>query len=371
MKKTIGIIGMGLIGGSISLGIKARHGKDVHIVGVDVDQVALEEAMRLGVIDEVSPTVSQVASEADVLVIATPVSKSIEMLTKTLMRVPLKTDLIITDTGSTKSTVLQAAEPLVERGVTFIGGHPMAGSHKSGVQGARHDLFENAFYILTLPKQDEKERAASEEIQRLLAGTNARFVEMGPGEHDEVAGSVSHLPHIVASALVHQLHKVEQSQPMIRDLAAGGFRDITRIASANPVMWRDILLQNREVLTQMMVEWQQDMESITELIRQGDAESLFSFFDGAKRHRDDLPVKTSGAIPALKDLYVDVPDHPGVISDVTGILAEHGISITNIRIIEAREDIMGVLRLTFRTTTDRERGQRCLENEHFSTYKSE
>ncbi|GAJ98755.1 prephenate dehydrogenase [Geomicrobium sp. JCM 19055] len=369
MSQTVVVIGMGLIGGSIAQAIK-KSNQQHKVIGVDLDERTLEHAKLLDVIDEQSTSIKEAAEVADTIVIATPVSKTVEIISNQLLDVELKDNVVITDVGSTKLTVMKAAEKLVERGVVFIGGHPMAGSHKSGVHGSRADLFENAFYVL-VPSENQESEDATEHLKQLLEGSNAKFVTMDAKSHDVMAGSVSHLPHIVASALVHQLKGLEEEHPMITNLAAGGFKDITRIASANPIMWRDILLHNKDVLQTMMEEWRDDMERVTELIKAADANGLHAFFADAKRHRDGLPVKKAGAIPTLNDLYVDVPDHPGVISDVTGYLAECEISITNIRIIEAREDIMGVLRLSFRSVEERSRAEACLQSHKFTTYVGE
>ncbi|QQK76025.1 prephenate dehydrogenase [Salicibibacter cibarius] len=361
------VIGLGLIGGSVALAIRARH--QVHITGIDVHEASLRMAKALEIIDEGHTTIEESVQNADIIIIATPVSKTFEML-EAIARLPLREGVIITDVGSTKGTVMAESERLFhKKEATFIGGHPMAGSHKSGVQGSRGDLFENAFYCLT--PGEEAGVSEVERLKRWLNGTNARFIELDPNLHDLFAGSVSHLPHIVAASLVHQLAELQQHHPVLGDLAAGGFKDITRIASANPVMWRDILMHNKHVLLPMMERWQSDMQTIQDLIEEGNDERLQQFFSVAKNHRDGLPSKKKGAIPSFYDLFVDVADHPGVISEVTGILADKEISITNIRIMEAREDIMGVLRLSFRKEADRQKGMDCLEAEQFSVYISE
>ncbi|AXF54897.1 prephenate dehydrogenase [Salicibibacter kimchii] len=361
------VIGLGLIGGSVALAIRARH--QVHITGVDVHEASLRMAKALEIIDEGHTMIEESVQEADIIIIATPVSKTMEIMDE-IARLPMKAGVIITDVGSTKGTVMEKSERLFgNKGATFIGGHPMAGSHKSGVQGSRGDLFENAFYCLT--PGETADASEVERLKRWLSGTNAHFIELGSNLHDLLAGSVSHLPHIVASSLVHQLADLQQEHPVLGDLAAGGFKDITRIASANPVMWRDILVHNKHVLLPMMERWQSDMQTIQSLIEEGDDAHLQRFFSDAKQHRDGLPSKKKGAIPAFYDLFVDVADHPGAISEVTGILADKDISITNIRIMEAREDIMGVLRLSFRKEADRQKGMDCLEAEQFSVYISE
>jgi prephenate dehydrogenase len=363
MKRTVFIVGLGLIGGSIALSIRREH--DVHIRGFDISEEQLKIAMSLKVIDEATPSIEEGIKEADLIIFATPVIKT-EQLIQDISLFELKPGAIITDVGSTKRRIVEQAVCLKEKGVTFIGGHPMAGSHKSGVEAARAHLFENAFYILT-PAAGTDIRAIIQ-LQNWLKGTKATFIELSPDQHDRLAGAISHFPHIIAASLVHQIARIEGEDPLVSRLAAGGFRDITRIASASPTMWRDILLHNKESLLQLLNSWTTEMDHVKALMEAENAEAIYTYFEDAKAFRDGLPVRKKGAIPAFYDLFVDVPDHPGVISDVTGILAHHQISLTNIRILETREDIMGVLRLSFRSEEDRERAQIHLHQEMYDTY---
>lgn len=208
------------------------------------------------------------------------------------------------------------------------------------------------------------------QLQNWLKGTKAKFVEMTAEQHDRLAGAISHFPHLIAASLVNQVASMEEQEPIVTDMAAGGFRDITRIASSNPIMWRDILLHNKEVLLSLLTAWETEMKEVKHLIERSDEEKIHHYFIRAKSFRDELPTKKKGAIPSFYDLYVDVPDHPGVISDITGILAKEGISITNIRILETREDIMGVMRLSFRSDQDRDRGLDCLTEHLYEAYIS-
>ncbi|GAE25069.1 prephenate dehydrogenase [Halalkalibacter wakoensis JCM 9140] len=363
MKRTVFIIGLGLIGGSIALAIKKEH--DVHIRGFDISFEQAKVAMSLKVIDESVLSLQEGVEGADLIIFATPVLKT-EQLLEELIQYNLKTGAIVTDVGSTKVRIVNKAKGLQQKNVTFIGGHPMAGSHKSGVEAARSHLFENAFYILT-PGQGSDVRSVIQ-LQNWLKGTKAKFIELSPEQHDRLAGAISHFPHVIAASLVHQIAKIEGEDPLVSRLAAGGFRDITRIASASPAMWRDILLHNKDSLLDLLDSWTEEMQSVRNLIEQESADAIFTYFEQAKQFRDGLPARKKGAIPSFYDLFVDVPDHPGAISDVTGILAQHQISLTNIRILETREDIMGVLRLTFRTEDDRERAQIHLKQELYDTY---
>ncbi|WP_332630118.1 prephenate dehydrogenase [Halalkalibacter flavus] len=363
MKRTVFVVGLGLIGGSIALAIRKEH--DVHIRGYDISGEQLKVALSLKVIDEAATSLREGVEGADLIIFATPVLKT-EQLVEEIAHFSLKTGAIVTDVGSTKVRIVGKAKHLQDKNVTFIGGHPMAGSHKSGVEAARSHLFENAFYILT-PAEGTDVRAVIQ-LQNWLKGTKATFIELSAEQHDRLAGAISHFPHVIAASLVHQIAKIEGEDPLVSRLAAGGFRDITRIASSNPTMWRDILLHNKDSLLQLLEGWTREMECVKALIEEESGEAIFTYFQEAKDFRDGLPVRKKGAIPSFYDLFVDVPDHPGVISDVTGILAQHQISLTNIRILETREDIMGVLRLSFRSEEDRERAQIHLQQEMYETY---
>ncbi len=351
------IIGLGLIGGSLALCIKKEH-KDAVIIGYDVNQEQAKLAKVLGVADEIVETIAEGAADADLIVISTPVNQA-KMILNLLEELPLKQGVIVTDTGSTKRTVVQSAAGLIKKGISFIGGHPMAGSHKSGVTAAKEILFENAFYLLTPNSCVSEDKV--ELLKAWLIGTKAKFITITPDEHDYFTGIVSHFPHIIAASIVRQTEKLAGSQSLIPRLAAGGFRDITRIASSSPEMWRDILLQNKEVLLDLLKRWQEEMKLVGSLLEAEDGPAILNYFYDAKQYRDALPVKEKGAIPAFYDLFVDIPDVPGIISEITGYLAKERISITNIRILETREEIYGVLVISFQTEEDRHKAEQCIQ----------
>lgn len=362
MLKNIYIIGLGLIGGSIALSIKHTN-PTLNIKGFDINEDQALLAKKLGAIDEVSTTIFPDLTNVDMIFLSTPVQQT-EQIIEQLQVVELKQGVIITDVGSTKSKIVECANKYLNGRIKFIGGHPMAGSHKSGILAAKPRLFENAFYILT--PSDHVTSADLSTLKRVLEGTKANFIEMTPEEHDKVTGVISHFPHIVAASLVSQTESHEEQFPLVKRLAAGGFRDITRIASSNPSMWRDILLHNKGPLLHLFDEWIAEMERVKSLISNEEADQLYAFFENAKQYRDGLPEKQMGAIPSFYDLFVDVPDYPGIISEITGYLAKEEISLTNIRIIETREEIYGVLRLSFQTERDREMAIDCIGK--YSTY---
>ncbi|UAL45759.1 prephenate dehydrogenase [Sutcliffiella horikoshii] len=362
------VIGLGLIGGSIALAIKKEH-PNASIIGYDINTQQAKLAKSLKVIDEFCENYDAEARDADFIVISVPVMQANEVLKHLSGITFTKPQVVITDVGSTKNSITTLAATLFpQENVTFIGGHPMAGSHKSGVIAAKSHLFENAFYVLTPFKEDANPKEVAL-TKMWLAGTKANFITMSASEHDLVAGVISHFPHVVAAGLVHQAEDMQSTNPFVSRLAAGGFRDITRIASSNPTMWKDILIHNKTTILTLLDQWMEQMEVVRDHLSQDNEAFLLEYFSKAKEFRDGLPVKSKGAIPSFYDLYVDVPDYPGIISEITGILAKEKISITNIRIMETREEIYGVLRLSFQSEDDRQSAEDCLrKHTMYETY---
>lgn len=362
MQGQVFIIGLGLIGGSLALSIK-KSNSGVSIVGFDLNDEQMKLAKLIGVIDEKVDTLSKGAKDADLIIICAPVNATLRIIEE-LSMTPLKSGVMITDVGSTKEEIVRKSSCLREKGICFIGGHPMAGSHKSGVTAAKDILFENAFYLLT-PDEGELEENI-EKLKMWLEGTKARFLTMSPSQHDQVTGIISHFPHLLAASLVNHTQKFESEYSLLSRLAAGGFRDITRIASSSPEMWKDILQHNNHVLLELLEHWMSEMNAVKEIMVQNDPVAIYQYFQTAKNYRDSLPVRQKGAIPAFYDLFVDVPDYPGVISEITGYLAKENISITNIRILETREGIYGVLVISFQSEEDRMRAEQCIS--HYTSY---
>jgi prephenate dehydrogenase len=368
MNQVVAIIGTGLIGGSLALNIKKYFGKNVLVKAYDVQENQLKLALSLGIIDQPTNSYEEAIDGADVIFLCTPVETLGQLLEPVMLSPRLKAGAIISDVGSTKVKIVERATRLSAQSKgKFIGGHPMAGSHKSGVEAANDLLFENAYYVLT-PSQG----CAPDDVEKLkevLKATRAKIVEMTAEEHDKVVAAISHFPHVIASALVRHLHHYQQDSDWYTLLAAGGFKDITRIASSNPKVWCDIVLSNTDFIIQQMKDWQHQMDEVLHLIESRDREKIEHFFRQAKEIRDGLPETRRGAIPSFYDLYVDIPDHPGIIGQVTTLLGIHQISITNLSILETREDIMGVLRLTFRHEHDLMKAEKVLKDANFPVYR--
>ncbi|MCC2685463.1 MAG: prephenate dehydrogenase [Paenibacillaceae bacterium] len=352
----IAIFGVGLIGGSLALNFKGKPG--VTVVGLSNNPASVEKYVRLGVVDAATTSVAEAAEDADFIFICCPVGLIDSYLTQ-LAALPLKSGCVITDVGSTKASIVRAAGELDFGQAHFIGGHPMAGSERSGVEVANINLFENAFYILT--PTDKTPEPAFERLADLIAWTRAQIVRIEAGLHDNIAAAVSHLPHLIAVALVNQIARYNESDTLYQRLAAGGFRDITRIASSDPIMWRDTLIDNRMILLDMLEDWNMQIEHFIQLLENADGEGIEREFLTAGEFRNRLPERSKGVIGSQFDLYIDVPDNPGVIGQIAGLLGNHQINLSNIQIMESRSDVPGVLRLSFRSREHQDRAAQLLE----------
>jgi prephenate dehydrogenase len=352
----ITIFGVGLIGGSLALCYKGKTGFTV--TGHSPNPKSVEKLLKRSVVDEATTSMAEAVKDADYIFICVPVG-SLESYLSELEKLPLRPGCIITDVGSTKASIMEAAEALSWEGVHFIGGHPMAGSERSGVEAASSHLFENAFYVLT-PTANTPQSVV-DKLSSLLKLTKAQIIQVDAKQHDDIVGAISHLPHIIAVALVNQIRAYNETNPLYQNLAAGGFRDITRIASSDPMIWRDILINNREILLKLLTDWKLEVSRFIDLLQQSDGEGISRQFQMAGDFRSQLPERRKGMITSLYDIYVDIPDHPGIIGQVTTALGNEKINLSNIQIIESREDVPGVLRLSFRNQEDAERAAELLK----------
>ncbi|WP_067725479.1 prephenate dehydrogenase [Oceanobacillus damuensis] len=361
-KVNILVAGLGLIGGSLAKSMAAA--KKNHIIGYDLNKESLQFALLNGIIHESSTNFAESASKADFIILAAPISETISLM-KEINTIRFYKNVIVTDTASVKSPIIDAAKHFTNEKITFIGGHPMAGSHKKGVQAAKAHLFENAIYVLSPVK--ESSEAEVKALQEILMNTKSKFVVLKPDEHDEMTGVVSHFPHLIASSLVHQAKKWENTHSFLPKLAAGGFRDITRIASSNPKMWQDIFYHNRNKMSILLEEWIAEMKDLKVLLDNDQKEQMITYLERAKLYRDGLAESEKGAIPSFYDVYVDIRDQTGTLASVVQLLADEDVSIKNIEILEVREDIMGVLRLSFYTKEAQLKSSTLLKSKGYET----
>ncbi|GAJ26435.1 prephenate dehydrogenase [Liquorilactobacillus sucicola DSM 21376 = JCM 15457] len=356
---TVFIKGLGLIGSSLVRAIRKQH-PAYKIIGCDTEKETCSYALEHKLVDHITADLIG-AQTADFIILATPVDEIIKDL-RQLANMPLKRDVIVTDVGSTKQKVLKAALPLQNKGITFIGGHPMAGSHKTGVTAGRADLFENAFYFMIKTNAADP---AYLQLQELLQATKVKWLLISAEEHDQLVGQISHLPHVIAAALVNQTQNFFADSPLGMRMAAGGFKSITRIASSDPTMWSSILQSNSAIIVQQLERYINELNKIEQAIVQNDHEQIFSFFESAKHSRDKLGPKKLGQLPDFFDLFINIPDRIGSIASITQLLAFNKISLVNIHILEIREDIDGVLQLTFMREEDRLKAEKLLTQKNY------
>lgn len=275
----LGIVGVGLIGGSLARALKAAGAVD-EVVGMARSRGSLERAIELGVIDRGETDAARVGS-VDVLVIATPVRSIPAILRQFAPHVGAHT--VITDAGSVKLPVCQAADILGPARARFVPGHPIAGTEHAGVEASFASLFEQRSVILT--PDATVSPAAVETVSALWRAAGAEVLTMDAAEHDAILAATSHLPHMVAYTLVNCLARDPRHEALFR-FAAGGFYDFTRIASSNPVMWRDIALANAAPLAASLRRFRSGLDDLIRALEGGDEEALFEAFQAAKQARD-------------------------------------------------------------------------------------
>lgn len=281
MIRRLCVIGVGLIGGSLALALRRANAVE-EIVGAGRHEAHLRRAVDLKVIDRFDLDLARAVQNADVVVLAVPLGamKSVCEAIKD----HLLPDAVLTDVGSSKQAVVDAVrESFGELPARFVPGHPIAGTERSGVEAAFPELFHARRVILT-PDGDTA-ASAVQSVRAMWEQTGARVEEMNVARHDRVLAATSHLPHMLAFALVDSLARMDEREAVFR-YAAGGFRDFTRIASSDPVMWRDICLANGDAILEVMAGFHADLEAIEDAISRRDGELLLEVFNRAKQARD-------------------------------------------------------------------------------------
>jgi prephenate dehydrogenase len=345
----VGVIGLGLIGGSLALAIK-RLQPPVSVIGIDIDPVTLERAKACGAVDVASPDL-RILHEADLVILATPIRAILEMLSS--LREIVSPDTIVTDTGSTKHSICQSAKTYLPH--SFVGGHPMAGSEQQGFAGAHPFMFENALYVLT---PLEETHVCARKLALLLERLGAQVLLLEAALHDRLVATISHLPQLIAVALAALGAEKSSANGLYRDLAAGGFRDLTRIASSPFQIWSDILATNAREIDPVLDRFINLLAELRVALTQDD--QIAGRFAIAKRFRDTLPRRSKGLLKALHRLAIIVPDQPGALAQVTQIIAAKEISIKDLELLKVREYEAGTFHFYFETEGERERAATAL-----------
>ncbi len=344
-----GVVGLGLIGGSIARALKKRAGL-ARVVGLDRKPDVLAAALADGSIDHgerLAPPdpVSghdpfSALAGCDIVFLCTPV----DTLPDLAARASAFCDGILTDAGSVKLPVVRALGHLPR----FIGGHPMAGSERQGYACSSVDLLEGAVYVISVPERDDTALSAQAELDAaaladLVRSIGALPMRLDAEVHDRAVAAISHLPHAVASALT--VLAADRDEGVLSRLAAGGFKDITRIASANPALWTGICLESAPALLPLLDDFTGILGRFRAAIAQKDAEALSGLFARGAEYRAGLPSAGHGALDAFATLRVQIPDRPGTLAGVATLLGDNGISIRNMDITNVRTYESGVLRI--------------------------
>jgi prephenate dehydrogenase len=319
-----------------------RIGGAGRVVGVS-QPATLEKALALGAIDEGwdYAALPQALEGADLIFLCTPIQRILELLEKVGRCAPA--GALITDVGSTKRRILAQAAAHLRDDLYFVGGHPMAGSEKAGVTAADPFLFQNAIYILVPTPGVPVE--SYEAFIAVLQRVGAKVLELSVEVHDQVVAAISHLPQMIATSLVKMVGELNRENGYFLALAAGGFRDLTRIASSPFVpVWEDICRTNADQIGWMIDRY---LEVLQDLRRRLGAPDLKDDFGFANRIRNSIPRDSKGFIHKLAELLVVAEDRPGVIAEIAGVLGNERINISDIEIMKVREGEGGTIRLGF------------------------
>ncbi len=359
---TIGIIGLGLIGGSIAKTIRRVHPKST-IYGYDKDKEAGSSALKEGVLNRFYDEVDPGFGECDILFLCAPVSVNIEYLKKIK---PIVSDqCLITDVGSVK-TPMQNAVRALDMEPQFIGGHPMVGSEQTGYENADDRLLENSYYFLT-PSENTLFHLTPT-FSSFIQSLGALVVTLRPEQHDYITASLSHVPHIIAAELVHLVRRGDSTNGMLRQLAAGGFKDITRIASSSPVMWENICLNNSDNIQNILSDMVDDLQNVIKKLEDRDGDFINEYFKTAGEYRDSVPDHAVGLFEKVYKIYIDIPDEPGTIATVTSQLAFNHINIKNVGIVHNREFEEGVLEVVLYDDESCVRGAEILRDRNYKVH---
>lgn len=359
---TIGFIGLGLIGGSIAKAVRRVH-PDTRIIAYNRTASVLVEAMHEGIIDQQCFEITASFRECDIIFLCVPVITMRPILTE--LSGYLKKDALITDVGSTKGDIHRLVGEL---GLEdhFIGGHPMAGSEKTGYRNSNDRLIENAWYILT-PGSDLPISKISD-FSEFISSLGALPLILTPEEHDYVTAAVSHVPHVISASLVNMVRDLDDTRGLMRTIAAGGFKDITRISSSSPQMWQEICLANADNICTVLDRYIRSLTAFRFAIRNENGDQLLKYFGDCKDYRDSISDQASGPISQSFRLYADIADEAGAVARVAVILADAGISIKNIGIVHNREFEQGVLRVEFYKPEDTAKAKELLELKEYHVY---
>lgn len=359
---TCGFIGLGLIGGSIAHAIK-EHYPFTRIIAYDPDTQSIALAMKQGILSYAAAAIDESFSDCDCIFLCAPVSDNATNLLS--LKKVMSPDCLLTDVGSVKTDIHhQIRKAGLDR--QFIGGHPMAGSERVGFVNSKSLLLQNAYYILTPEPAVSSETVSC--FHDFIQSLGAIPMQMSCEEHDYVTAAISHLPHVVSACLVNLVAQSDSRDGIMKTIAAGGFKDITRISSSSPAMWQQICLTNKDNILNLLNQYIGSLQKITQIIQSSSGEQIFDFFHNAQIYRDSFSETSSGPIKKSYIIRVEIDDRPGALASVAQLLAEHHISIKNIGISHNREQTDGVLQIELYHPEGTKDALELLKNKGYITY---
>ena len=363
--KTISFVGLGLIGSSIARALK-KNFPDLTIYAVEQNFSSIEQATSDGVINRGALEPFGEFWDCDLLFLCIPVKAAKHYID--IAANSINKNAIVTDVLSTKNEICTYIQELPHF-PQFVGGHPMAGTEKSGYANGFAHMFENAYYALTPIASTSKETI--NKVEALVKQIGAIPLIIEPEQHDLVTGCISHLPHVIASGLVNLTNKRETSNGLMQLMAAGGFKDITRIASSNPSMWENIVVSNRGMLMDLLDSFSNILSDFRSRLDESNSEYIRDYFTSAKVFRDGLSQAPKSLLPKTFELVVDVSDEPGIIGKIATLLGDNGINIKNINVSNSREFELGCLKLTLPDEYNTQLAFKVLNHSSYKVYKTE
>lgn len=331
------IVGLGLIGGSIAKKIKEVLPNTL-ICAIDPNRETLDKALSDGVIDKGYLAFEPTDTDYEIVLVAVPPQLVVDTVLNLALHFPKTT--VFTDVCSVKGNL---SDTLMNADITYVGGHPMAGTEQKGYDGSFSHLFENAYYILT------EDHPKMREFAELLGATP---IVMDAKTHDKTVGAISHVPHVVSAALVNLAAQNETDDQKLTKIAAGGFRDITRISSSSEELWQSIVTENKTEVLSLLNQYETILQNFKTALAQDETDQVKSFFRSAKEFRQNLEENREELQPRYFDIYISVKDRVGVIRDIAQILTAKDISIKNIGVLKSRENIGGTLQLSVYSKED-------------------
>lgn len=360
---TCGFIGLGLIGGSIAKAIKENI-QDTIIIAYDVNTDTLKSAHEDKVADVITTSIDDNFKACDYIFLCAPVQRNDANLMA--VKQVMSPNCLLTDVGSVKTDIHNAIK---EAGLeeNFVGGHPMAGSERIGYLHSKSILLQNAYYILTPTEQVAPEKCDA--LKEIVTKIGALPLILSCEQHDYVTAAISHLPHVIAASLVNLVKDSDSADGIMKMIAAGGFKDITRIASSSATMWQQICLTNTNNIATLLTDYINSLQNILTDLEAKDDNALYQLFDSARIYRDSFINASSGPIKRSYSITIDIADEPGALAAIATILALHQISIKNIGIVHNREYEGGILRIEFYEETSIEQAKTILGSKGYTIYE--